>query len=119
MPSGNEGISIEESSNGGDVVTGLEVVHACFAVVDVAAVEQGVEVEQALGLGVDCGIVGAVGVTPCVVVVGYQNIALTVSDAGDVFLTVSDSGHHLIVVIPVGRGERLTTLYGSEGELPL
>ena len=59
------------------------------------------------------------GGTPGIVVVSNQDIALAVSDAGDVFLTVSDSGHHLIVVIPVGRGERLTTLYGSEGELPL
>lgn len=66
----------------------MEVVHACFAVVDVASVEEGVEVKEGLGVGAGGGVVGTVGRAPSVVVVGNLEVARTVGNTCYIALAV-------------------------------
>ena len=83
----------------------MEVVHTCFAIVDIAAVEQGGEVEDGLGVGAGGGVVGTVGRARSIVVVSNQDIALAVGNTCYIALTV---GYVVERVTIEGNGGRNT-----------
>ena len=76
MSGGDQAVGIKESTDFGDIVTGLEVVHTHLTVEDVATVHEGIEVIQGLGVGADGGIVGAVHRAPRIVIIGDLEVLI-------------------------------------------
>lgn len=89
LPCCRERICIEESSDLGDIVAGLEVVHAQFTVEDVAAVHDGVDGQQGTAVGI-ARCIDVVRSTPSIIVIADLEITLTVGNTCYIALTVDD-----------------------------
>ena len=69
-------IRVDKAADSGVIIPALEIVQACFSVVEVPAVAEGVELAQRVGHGAG----GGQGITPCVIGVRHHLRAATLTE---------------------------------------
>ena len=102
-------ISVQEPSNFRDIVSGLQIVNAGFPIEDVATVAEGVDCGEGQAVG-GVGVVDGSGSTPGIVVVGYLDDTIAISDSCYITLTVYDV---VKGITAVGNGCRNTVDVGE------
>ena len=77
-------IRVDKAADSGVIIPALEIVQACFSVVEVPAVAEGVEIAQCVGHGAG----GGQRIAPCVIGVRHHLRAAAVDQLGHVALRV-------------------------------